>query len=116
MSERKERYGLQYFSINIGSLLLLIDGSGNGVLGGMLGGIFDSAREGHVGGMRRGNSTDGRIICHHAERNDVSRRGAFHKVMSCCGSRKKDSNSGARISHEIDTKHRKSSGTLSPVR
>ena len=37
------------FSVDIGGLLLLIDGSGNGVLGGMLSGIFGSVGERHVG-------------------------------------------------------------------
>jgi hypothetical protein len=46
---KRKRYERQYFSVDIGSLLLFVDGSGNGVLGGMLSGIFDSVGEGHVG-------------------------------------------------------------------
>jgi hypothetical protein len=39
----------QYFSVDISILLLLVDGSGNSVLGGMLSGIFGGVGEGHVG-------------------------------------------------------------------
>jgi hypothetical protein len=49
VSKGKKRHTQQYLSVHISSLLLFIDGRGNGVLGGMLSGIFDSVRERHVG-------------------------------------------------------------------
>jgi hypothetical protein len=62
---KRKRHEQQYFSVDISSLLLLVDGSGNGVLGGMLSGIFGSVGEGHVGWDMRGKeSTDDHIICH----------------------------------------------------
>jgi hypothetical protein len=49
VSKRKKMHIRQYFSVNISSLLLLIDRSGNGVLGRMFRGIFGCVLEGHVG-------------------------------------------------------------------
>jgi hypothetical protein len=81
-----KRYKRQYFSVDISSLLLLVDGSGNGVLGGMLSSIFGSVGERHVGLDVGGEEpTDKHIICHNWERT-TSLCGvhhfAFHKVMS----------------------------------
>lgn len=86
MSKGTKRHKRQYFSVNISRLLLFIDGSGNGVLGGMLRGIFDSVWEGHVGYDERGEkSTDGHYKAT-TEREATSPYGvrhlAFHSVMS----------------------------------
>jgi hypothetical protein len=54
---KRKRHERQYFSVDISSHLLLVDGSGNGVLGGMLSGIFSSIGEGHVGWDVRGEES-----------------------------------------------------------
>lgn len=99
----------QHFSVDISSLLLLVDRSGNGILGGMLSGIFDSVGEGHVGWDMRGEeTTDKHIICHSQKRNDVTLGGTPPCIpqSDVIGS---GSNSRTRMSREHNTEWRDSS-------